>query len=797
MKNWIEEYLDLGWKLCATRPGEKRPYMQDWGRLDLGVGHWRSCPNDGAGLILGRSGMATLDIDDMDAARGALQALGIDLDGLMNAPNAVQIVSRPGRGKLLYRIPEGARDVVTSRKVVSWCDDKGGSFCAVEFRAGSEQLQDVLPPSIHPDTGKPYAWKGHFRAVPEMPESLVEIWRDWETARAIMVDADPNREKRKAIRPKREISFANRGEGGDVIGKFNDAFTIWDVMDRPALAALYDEAGSRWRRKGSKEIAGVVALECREVPGRHRVYSHHGGDPLIPHTSTDAFGMFCLAEHGGDYRAAVKAAAFELGLPPVFRDDEEEAGEEQVQALIASGGGKISTSQRAPVVQLRALPTLAEMPEQKEPDEIYLAEEPGSLQGRKIPVDAAQEMAEWIATSVGKAKISGVIQTTLAIFSHLAGRRYVTERGVMPGVLFAFLDDATVNLAPYLRCVDDVLDELGQYDAGNIGGQVRYLTEKAGNEISTTAGLVEHYRKSPRLLWGSTAIATLLERESRQINPTFQSLLDKLGEIRHGSSLHFAAHKGDSYTIRVPAVCGLWALTPHSVGGLVRTTTRSGLLQQTIVADALGESAVSYGQRKELSKTTTKRLEMITSNKNKEKHEYPTDDDFQVYKPMSVPVEPEAGVIFEDLASQIRASCGAGDKLREYPLRGAARGWSEAAESIALGLSLARDPYDPIVSADLADWAALWVSDCWRLFRERIGYASEDTADVERAILERLRAVGRDGATTSELRRSLRVLRALSADRRDEILETLKNDGLIASARKTGGTRWYLRKADV
>ena len=794
MREWIEEYISMGWKLCATRPGEKGPYMHGWGHLDLDASHWRARPNDGVGVILGRSGLATIDIDDIEASRAALGALGIDLDSLLNAGDAVQIVSRPGRGKLVYRVTEDQRAHVNRKRALNWKTKDGGSFCVVEFRAGSEQLQDVLPPSVHPVTGKPYTWRGDFRAVPTLPDELAAVWEDWETARAVMVDADPNRAKVSTVRPKREINFASHGEGGDVIGKFNDAFDVWDVMRRPALQALYDEVGSRWRRKGSEDKAGVVALECRETPGRHRVYSHHGGDPLIPYTSTDAFGLYCLAEHGGDYRAAVGAAAFELGLPSL---EIEAVGEEQVQALIASvGGGAVAVAPEPQRGELISFPSY-QLPDEAAPEPEDIAQPPGALQGRKIPVDAAQEMAEWIATSVGKAKISGVIQTTLAIFSHLAGRRYVTERGVMPGVLFAFLDDATVNLAPYLRCVDDVLDKLGQYDAGNIGGQIRYLTEKAGNEISTTTGLVEHYRKSPRLLWGSTAIATLLERESRQINPTFQSLLDKLGEIRHGSSLHFSAHKGDSYTIRVPAVCGLWALTPHSVGGLVRTTTRSGLLQQTIVADALGESAVSYGQRKELSGKTTNRLEMITSNKNKEKHEYPTDDDFQVYKPMSVPVEPEAGVIFEDLASQIRASCGAGDKLREYPLRGAARGWSEAAESIALGLSLARDPFDPIVSADLADWAALWVSDCWRLFRERIGYASEDTADVERAILERLRAVGRDGATTSELRRSLRVLRALSADRRDEILETLKNDGLIASARKTGGTRWYLRKADV
>lgn len=799
VKNWVKEYLSIGWKLCALRPGEKGPYMNRWGHLDLDENHWDANPRDGVGVILGRSGLATIDVDDMDAAVAALDAIGIDLEALLNAPESVRIVSREGRAKLVYRVPEEMRGIVNRKRALNWKNSDGTSFCVIEFRAGSEQLQDVLPPSIHPTTGMPYQWLGNFRKVPDLPRKLAGVWADWDTAKDLMVSADPYRVKVSTVTPKRTIDYSAKSGGGDrdVIGKFNDTFSVWDVMSRPSLSALYDEAGTRWRRNGSKDVAGVVVLECREVPGRHRLYSHHGGDPLIPYTSTDAFGMFCLAEHGGDYRAAVKAAAFELGLPSL--EVQEAMTDEHIEAMVASVGGGVAVTVAQEVGKAESFGELIELPrfeipEDPDPDAGSLADAPETLAGRTIPVAEGQELAEWIATRVGKAKISGVIQTTLSIISHLAGRRYVSESGVMPGVLFALLDDATVNLAPYLRCVDDVLDMLGAYDAGNIGGNIRYLTEKAGNEISTTTGLIEHYRKAPRLLWGSTSIATLLERESRQINPTFQSLLDKLGETRHGSSLHFAPAKGDAYTIRVPSVAGLWALTPHSVGGLVRTTTRSGLLQQTIVADALGESAMHYSGRRGLSGGVVQALRDVTSRDVNPVHVYPADD-FTQYGPMRVPVDAKARHVFDGLASSIRASCGDGDRLREYPLRGAARGWSEAAEAIALGLAALRDAQDPRITEDLAEWACEWIGDCWRLFRARIGYASEDTADVERAILERLRAVGRDGATSSELRRSLRVLRSLSAERREEILSTLESDGLIVSARKTGGRRWYLGRS--
>jgi hypothetical protein len=40
-------------------------------------------------------------------------------------------------------------------------------------------VQDVLPPSIHPETGKPYQWagKGNWRAIPTIPSALLTVWQ--------------------------------------------------------------------------------------------------------------------------------------------------------------------------------------------------------------------------------------------------------------------------------------------------------------------------------------------------------------------------------------------------------------------------------------------------------------------------------------------------------------------------------------------------------------------------------------------------------------------------------------------
>lgn len=806
MKDWIKEYLDLGWSLCALRPGQKGPYQHRWGHINLDESHWAANPEDGVGLILGRSGVATIDVDDLECAKVALRALGIDLEALLGVPDAVQIVSREGRAKLAYKIPESIRDIVSQKRAINWKAEDGSSFCVLEFRAGSTQLQDVLPPSIHPATGRPYEWRGNFRRMPDLPAALAAVWAQWEIARQKMMDADPNRSSHHKASERKQIDYkSHNGSNASVIDTFNRAFTVWDVMSRPSLRGHYEEKGNRWRRIGSTETPGVVALESLSAPGQHVLYSHHAGDDLMAdkqYTYT-AFSLYCLAEHGGDCGLAVAAAAQELGLPPLDPLVRSAAvGEDQVHALVASGGGvremRADKSDSASdddesFGELIELPPFT-IPEEPDPDPGALVEMPGCLEGRVLPVPAAQVLADWIAGRVGKAKVAATVQTTLAIICHLAGRRYVSdETGTAPGVLFGVLDSATVNLAPYLRCADDVLDGLGSYETGKVKGQLPYIMEKSGNDISTSSGLVDHYRGAARLFWGSTSIATMLERESRQINPTFQTLLDKLGEVRHGASMHYSPAKGDTYSVRAPAVTSLWALTPHSVGGLVRTTTRSGLMQQTLVADALAESAIWRTGRQDLPEAVTSALRAVTSRAAKEGHVYPMDD-FQEYEPLRVPVGADARQAFEQLAAEIRTSCGAGDKLREYPLRGAARGWTEAAESIALGLAALRDPTAPRIDLGLAEWACAWVLDCWRLLRERVGRASEDTADVERAILERLRAAGRDGATLSDLKGSLRSLRGLPAKRRTEILDGLEADGQVLSARKTSGKRYFLRK---
>ena len=40
-------------------------------------------------------------------------------------------------------------------------------------------MTNVLPPSIHPDTGKAYTWggRGHWSQPPELPSEILDYWK--------------------------------------------------------------------------------------------------------------------------------------------------------------------------------------------------------------------------------------------------------------------------------------------------------------------------------------------------------------------------------------------------------------------------------------------------------------------------------------------------------------------------------------------------------------------------------------------------------------------------------------------
>jgi len=193
-------------------------------------------------------------------------------------------------------------DVTLSRKTLVWPPKQEGEKPITLFELRAGDVQDILPPTVHPETGNPYVWLVPPNSeFPLLPETVLELWQHWDSYRKELESMCP---WGRGFRP--ETAPRDNGAWPNVIAAFNDAHQIEGLIESHG----YKRRGNRWVAPTStSELAGVVVLDGV------RVYSHHASDPLAGDHSHDAFDVFRILDHNGDTKAAVKAAAEALGIP--------------------------------------------------------------------------------------------------------------------------------------------------------------------------------------------------------------------------------------------------------------------------------------------------------------------------------------------------------------------------------------------------------------------------------------------------------------------------------------------------
>ena len=172
----VDAYIRHGWSLVPIPMGTKGPRTPGWNLKSNALKTQAELPPGyGIGLAHAYSGTMALDIDDWGMTSTLLHERGIDLQALYTAPDAVIIDSgRQGHGKLLYQMPFGL--ALPSKKILH------ASITAYELRCATSNgltVQDVLPPSIHPDTQQPYRWagSGNWMRLPIIPQALLDLWQ--------------------------------------------------------------------------------------------------------------------------------------------------------------------------------------------------------------------------------------------------------------------------------------------------------------------------------------------------------------------------------------------------------------------------------------------------------------------------------------------------------------------------------------------------------------------------------------------------------------------------------------------
>ena len=192
----------------------------------------------------------------------------------------------PGKNDKLAYVPDETKE--------------DGRAIAIETRG--EGGYAVMPGSLHP-TGRRYeAISGDFAAIPAVPQAVADAL----IAVARKLDEAPlTRKQMEARQQAAETSNRHRAESNgqaSVIDEYNNRVFIQDELRQRG----YEQHGDRWKRPGGKSLSVYV--------NEGRSFHHSSNDPLSDGYYHRPFDVFCELEHGGDCKAAVKAAAELLGM---------------------------------------------------------------------------------------------------------------------------------------------------------------------------------------------------------------------------------------------------------------------------------------------------------------------------------------------------------------------------------------------------------------------------------------------------------------------------------------------------
>jgi hypothetical protein len=437
----ISTYTNMGWALVGIPAGSKAPSTFGWQQRATPVDYWEKNPSHNVGLLHSLSGTVALDIDHLENTRMIFEALNIDLDAMMSG--APRIVGRPDRGKVLFRAPD---DMTLTTRKISWPVDGDPRKTEVVFELRAGSVQDVLPPSIHPDTGLPYTWAGTplSDGLPNIPDQLLTIWDEWDRFRPQMADVCPWKRKAEFMpppKPRRE-----GGQGQSVIAAYNAATPIGEALTR----AGYSQFGARWLSPNStSKIPGVIVFDDG------RAYSHHASDPFDPSHTFDAFEIFCTYEHLGNMAAAVKAAAELLDVHSL------PVGPSELDREMSRHGANVAAQiMRQSVAPKRDAVETDDVP-------VHLLTVPGVL----------TDFVKYAAQSCIKPQPQFDVQAALAFGAVVMGQRYITSGNNMPSLFFMNVgktgtgkEHAGSVISKTLRAadLDDLLGPAGYTSEGGV-----------------------------------------------------------------------------------------------------------------------------------------------------------------------------------------------------------------------------------------------------------------------------------------------------------------------------------------
>lgn len=264
----VDAYIRHGWSLVPIPPGTKGPRTAGWNQRTAALRPGALPVGWGIGLAHAYSGTMALDIDSWDRAVSELGTYGIDLPALYGAPDAVVIDSgRHGHGKLLYATPFGL--ALPSKRIMR------DGVTVLELRCATSNgltVQDVLPPSIHPDTQQPYRWagNGHWTRLPTIPQALLDLWQtllqvpeiassdgttavDWDLIANAVNAVSPDCSREEWITIGMACQWA-----GEQSGEVERGWSIWNTWSAKSATKYPGERGMATQWQSFRADKGTV-----------------------------------------------------------------------------------------------------------------------------------------------------------------------------------------------------------------------------------------------------------------------------------------------------------------------------------------------------------------------------------------------------------------------------------------------------------------------------------------------------------------------------------------------------------
>ena len=754
----IEDYCSrLSWYLVTIPAGSKGPTKFGWQKPEQALSdpdaareYYEQNPTHNVGLLHGASKTCAVDIDNVEYTKIIFEELGIDFSELMQS--APQIIGRENRGKLIFKAPD---DLGTHK--ISWPvkDDPRKTEVVFELRAGA--TQDVLPPSIHPDTGRPYEWAGRsiFDGLPELPPQLLTLWREWDKFRPQLQDICPWKKKAEFQPPRKPRP---KGDGTSVIDQFNDAHDMHTMLVQYGYKPT-----SRGRYLSPNSTSGLAGVKLFEDG---RAYSHHASDPFDSAHSFDAFELWMQYEHMGNVSKAVKDAAQLLN---VTQNPDYEYDKEAIEH-----GAKIAD-------KILSKPKKTKQGSMENVPEDLLSV-PGIL----------QDVVNYYTVTAIKPQPQFAVQAAIAFGSVVMGRRWVTDQRNFSSLYFLNIGETGSGKEHTKTVLEELLEASGLDDligpAGytSAAGVISTLTKKPthvsvvdelGRQLKSAAAKGNQHK--------ADALTSIMECFGRQ-----DGTLRQQGYATNTMKSSEAA-KLES-VVKRPSLTLVGMSTPsefmQAIGG---GDVASGLLNRFVIVKS--EIGVQLSQEKRRS-TISDRLAAWA--KEQASAQVGDLDAGNIHDLPPTPVEviftPEAKKLLrtyeEKLVDAIKKETGTGleamyNRSREIAMR----------LSLIISRSMDQDEIGPDAMQWSIDYVDHYAKQTIEMFRLNMAEGPFDAAC--KAVFAKIEKSGLAGITESQISRTVSAFANMEPRRRKEVFAALQEDRGIEFRQSNEGQKGRARFA--